>query len=238
MAFYKEKNKKIMIVTAHADDETLGMGGTISKLSGLGYEIMLLAVAINANKQLIKELGFSSIASYRSSKIKSLKAAVKILGISSYKVFDYNATELPKLFPNEIIKKIKCEIDAFKPSSIYTHFREDINQDHRVLNMAVMTAARPKVNFFIQNIFTFEIPNSTGWNGSYEHTNFHPNYFEVIEEKHLKKKIEAFKCYVSELESPPSLHSEDGIVTCAKFRGMSVGYEYGESFEMLRCISI
>ena len=42
--FFDNKNKKIMVVSPHADDESFGLGGTLLRLSDLGYEIAWLNV--------------------------------------------------------------------------------------------------------------------------------------------------------------------------------------------------
>ena len=42
-------NKKVLILSPHADDEILGCGGFISKFSKLNYQISVL-ILTNANK--------------------------------------------------------------------------------------------------------------------------------------------------------------------------------------------
>ena len=37
--------KRILIIAPHPDDETLGVGGTISKFSSIGYEVNILVVS-------------------------------------------------------------------------------------------------------------------------------------------------------------------------------------------------
>ena len=66
--------KRILIIAPHPDDETLGVGGTISKFSSIGYEVNILVVSghlpplysqkdyertVNEAKQAFKILGVS-----------------------------------------------------------------------------------------------------------------------------------------------------------------------------------
>lgn len=230
-------DRKVLIVTAHADDEALGMGGTISKLAGQGCEILLLAMAVNASPRLAAELGFADSAEYCRFKDRSIRRAVKVLGIADYRIHRYPATELSTANHKELLNHITAEIRRFRPATLYTHYRGDINEDHRVLNKIVMTAVRPKVGMPVTKLLAFEVPNSTGWNGPYVDTNPNPSYFEIIDRRQLNRKMRAFQCYQSEWEDPPSLHSTLGIETLARFRGMSVGYEYAEAFELIRLIA-
>ena len=55
----------------------------------------------------------------------------------------------------KIVKIIEKYIKKFKPDIIYTHFNNDLNIDHQIVNQAVLTACRPQKNSSVKNIFFF-----------------------------------------------------------------------------------
>ena len=52
----------------------------------------------------------------------------------------------------------------------------------------------------------------------------------------IKIKIDAMKCYQSEIQDFPHPRSEESLVSRAKFRGSSVGLKFAESLVILRKI--
>ncbi len=79
---------------------------------------------------------------------------------------------------------------------------------------------------------TFETLSSNEWQDQ-AMSSFHPNCYVDIT-KYFIKKIEAMKCYKSEIKSYPHPRSLKGIEYLARKRGMEVCVEYAEAFRIVR----
>ena len=224
------KNEKILIVAAHPDDEMLGCGGTIAKLSKKNCNIYVVFFTDGVSAR-----GKINSKAADKKKKNSLKA-LKILGVRKAKFLKYPDNALDKVPLITLTKEIEEIIKKFKPKTIFTHSNVDLNIDHEIISRAVITATRPKPNFFVKKIFLFETLSSTEWNFNYKKKSFNPNFFVDISND-IKKKLRAAKEYKKEISSWPNPRSIDGIKNLAKYRGQSVGVKYAEAFYLLRQIS-
>ena len=218
--------KKILIVAAHPDDEVLGCGGVIAKQILFGADIQVVFMADG-----ISSRGFSeeSLVARKESCIRALK----ILGVNKEPIFfDLKDNQLDAYPLLELVQKIEKILTKFKPDAIYTHSYHDLNVDHQIAFKAVMTAARPSSYPFIREIYSFEILSSSEWSLT---KRFNPNYFVDIT-SHLSKKVDAFKCYSSELNNFPNPRSVEAIKSLAKIRGSEVGVAAAETFEIIRLV--
>ena len=57
----------------------------------------------------------------------------------------------------EIVKNIEKEILKIKPEIIFTHYENDLNIDHQIINRAVITATRPKPKIQIKQILLLKL---------------------------------------------------------------------------------
>ena len=85
----------------------------------------------------------------------------------------------------------------------------------------------------IKRIFSFEVLSSTEWITACTNSQFMPNMFVDIG-KTLGRKIDAMKSYKSEFKEYPHPRSVEGIETLAKYRGLMVGKDACEGFELIR----
>ena len=76
------------------------------------------------------------------------------------------------------------------------------------------------------SILGYEIP----WNN----ITFHTQAFIKLEERHIKKKIEALKAYKSQQHR--FYATEDFIWGLAKTRGVQIAAEHAETFEVIRWV--
>lgn len=214
--------EKFLIVVAHPDDETLGMGGTIYKLSKQNeIYVMIITDGVTArypNKKAIKKQEQDAIK------------ATKFLGAKKVIFCGLLDQKLDVIPIKDIVSHISRAIKEINPSTIYTHFEGDINQDHRRVFEAVNIAARPTSNCKVSEILCFETPTSTEWGVK----GFFPNVFKEISEEDLNKKIKAFSFYEKEQKDSLSPRSSESLKALAKYRGTSVGMNLAEAFILIR----
>lgn len=219
------KNKNVLVIVAHADDETLGCGGTIQKLKKLGYQVyvMIFTDGVSSRKKkLSKEI------QNRSNQIKKVS---KLLNFKIFKHYNLPDNELDKISNLGLVKKIEAAIIKINPEIILTHSNKDLNIDHQKISNATITACRPLPKSKIKQLLFFEILSSTEWNFNSNRINFNPNRFYDITD-FIEKKLEAIKIYKSEIRQYPHPRSLEGIKTLSKFRGQCIGVNYAEAFEV------
>jgi LmbE family N-acetylglucosaminyl deacetylase len=219
----ENKFKKILIIGAHPDDETLGLGGTINRLSKNNANINCIIFADGES------------ARGKSEKIEQRKnqsiSASKILGIKKMEFLSYQDQTLDIIPVVELAKKIEFHIKKNNPDTIFTHFWGDVNQDHRRLFEATNIAVRSTPNSKVKNIICYETPSSTEWGLEA----FKPNLFVDIS-KEIKIKLKALKKYSNEIEKYPHPRSELSIKGRANYWGSTSGKKQAEAFIVYRMI--
>ena len=149
---------KILILAAHPDDETLGCGGTIKRLS-------------SNNNNYLKLITFTDGESSRDiknneSQFKNrnllLDNVCKILGIDDYIFGNFPDNKMDSIPLLDLCKFIENNVD-FKPDLIFTHHRNCNNIDHQQVYKATITAFRPQYGENIR-ILSYYIPSSTDYN--------------------------------------------------------------------------
>ena len=225
--------KKILVVASHPDDEILGCGGTIAKLSRSG----------NIVKTIILTKGISSRFDSNKNEIiklqdklnKSSKAANKVIGVKNLKFFDLPDNQFDNNSLLSLTKVIEKEIKNFKPNIIFTHFINDLNIDHQYTSRAVLTAARPQTKNSVDQILFFEINSSTDYQINSNGLQFMPNYFVDIS-KTVKLKKKALEIYKSEMKKYPHSRSVKAILNKNISIGNSIGLGSCEAFQIARII--
>jgi N-acetylglucosamine malate deacetylase 1 len=225
------KYKKILVVAAHPDDEVLGCGGTIKKLTLKGTKVKIVFLSDGETSRNINQKKKKKIVLLR--KKAALKAS-SILKAEKPIFLDYPDNQLDKLPLLNYVKDLEKIISSYKPEMIFTHSHSDLNIDHKIANSAVITATRP-INTTVKAILFFETPSSTEWNFTNDKKFFKPNfYFDV--NACFKFKINALKQYKSELRKWPHPRSIKAINLNAKKNGSVIGCEFAEAFQVGRII--
>ncbi len=153
----------ILCIGAHSDDIEIGCGGTILQLLA-DYPATITWIVLGASG-LRRVEAENSAADFLNDAEKS-----KVM-ISEYRnsFFPYQGQEIKEYF--ELIKE-QC-----KPDVIFTHHRNDLHQDHRLVSELTWNAFRN------HNIFEYEIAKYDGDLAS-------PNAFFQLDKDRCQKKID------------------------------------------------
>jgi LmbE family N-acetylglucosaminyl deacetylase len=221
------QTNNILILAPHPDDEVLGCGATIKKLSEEGNQLFVLVVTRGSSKF------------YSDEKILNVRneahLAHKLLGVKQTFFLDFPAPELDTIPLADISKEISKVISDNKINVLYLPHRGDIHNDHRVVFNAGLVAARPVGEYFVKEVYAYETLSETEWAAPFADDAFIPTCFVSVENT-LNSKMEAMKCFKSQLKAFPNPRSLETIEALAKFRGSTVGFKAAEAFMVIRQI--
>ncbi len=165
--------RRILCLGAHCDDIEIGCGGTLLRLQ-------------EQNPRLeIYWMVFSSTPARKREAVKSARLFLKSAAASRVIVknfrdsyFPFQGARIKDSF--EILKK------SFAPDLIFTHFRGDLHQDHRLICELTWNSFRNHL------ILEYEIPKYDGDIGS-------PNFFVGLPESLCRQKIHGIlSCFPSQ----------------------------------------
>jgi LmbE family N-acetylglucosaminyl deacetylase len=202
------KNKgplKALFLGAHSDDIELGCGGTVLRLVEDGQDLDVYWVVFAASPERRTEAESSANAFL--GKVRKKEIIIKNFKES---FFPYIGSEIKECF-----EELKCTIS---PDLVFTHFRDDLHQDHRLISELTWNTFRDHF------ILEYEIPKYDGGLGS-------PNLFVHLSEEVCVKKI---KYLVENFQSQRSHQwfTEDTFRAILRLRGVesNAPEKYAEAF--------
>ena len=213
---------KVLVIAAHPDDETLGMGGTIHKLIKAGDEVHVMFLSTGVGSR-------ESDREDSTARLSAARHALGLLGCERISVGNFPDNSFDSVGVLAIAKHIELRVDEIQPNVVYTNFHSDLNIDHRLTAEASLVAARPKPKSPINELYFYEVLSSTGW--QFGAKQFLPTYFVNVSDS-MSQKIAALHAYATEMDESPAARSNDSLIALAKSRGNFIGYEYAEAFEV------
>lgn len=217
--------KKALVVAPHPDDETLGAGGTIRRLTDSGCSVAVLTVAAHMPPLYSTETHQTTV--------RESREAQNILGVAESIFLDNPAVMLGNIPVHEFNSMILEHVERLEPDILLMPFY-DRHIDHRMVFDACMVAARPVgAGRNIKLVAAFETISETHWNAPHIEPNFTPDLlFDITRE--IDAKLEAMECFKSQLTEFPGPRSVDALKALALFRGSQAGYGYAEAFHIIR----
>jgi LmbE family N-acetylglucosaminyl deacetylase len=205
--------KKVLVLAPHTDDGELGAGGFISKLISEGADVTYVAFS-TANESVAAHLPNDILA-------REVVEATEILGISGANriVFDFPVRKFSYL-RQEILESLIQIRQSKNFDLVLLPSVKDVHQDHGVI------AAEGVRAFKGTSILSYELI----WNN----LEFSNNCFVPIDQNQLDMKISALQSYVS--QSHRAYMQADFIRSLARTRGVQIGVDYAECFEVVRWV--
>lgn len=220
------KNKKILIISPHLDDEVISCGGLLEAARRAKSSVFILYLCSGKSRQLVTGKTTSVV------RLKELAHLAKLARFRYKVVFDgAEFLTLDHVPQRKIIDPIEDMIEEFRPDIVCIPFHGSYNQDHRAVYTACIAALRPvprSVRHFVPMVLVYEEPYTWTTNGG-----FKPNFYLDIS-GFEQKKTKFMRCYASQDRKDPFPRSGDNLVRYARIRGTEIGVRAAEAYFMLR----
>jgi LmbE family N-acetylglucosaminyl deacetylase len=210
--------ERVLVIAPHTDDEVLGAGGTIVKHVNDSHHVHVCFISLRQT-------------SSKRTQYREAKEAKEVLGYQEVTFLD-----LPDSYLDDrvidIVTPLEKVYNKYKPTVVYTCNGTDTNQDHQAVFKATMIVCRPHCTR-VKRLLSYEVPSSTDQMPK-SHSDFKPNFYNLLSNQHVLQKNMAMKKYKSELREYPNPRSLEGIEIYGKFRGLEVREDAAEAFMLLR----
>ena len=217
---------KVLFISVHPDDETLGCGGTILKYKQTNSDIFWLILTEASEKT-----GYSP--EFVDQREKQIIAVNNAYGFNNCFMLNFPTTKLHEVPFEFLHEKISHVFHEIKPDIVYTINRSDVHTDHQVASKAVAGCVKSFRSPFIKKIFMYECISETEMSLPLQENAFIPNSYSDIS-NFIDQKLEIMKLYGTEVQEPPYPRSLENIKALARFRGSSAFMHYAEAFMLLR----
>mgnify|MGYP003830236435 CR=1 FL=1 len=218
-----------LVVAPHPDDEVLGCGGIMKKLSDAGNNVFVLVVT-RGKKELYSDERIINVRN-------EAKRAHSILGVAETRFLEYPAPDLDRVSLAEIASSIMQAIRDYQIEFLYLPHGGDIHHDHKVVFNAGLVASRPVGKHNVKGVFSYETLSETEWAAPISSDAFIPTLYCSIVDT-FNAKAEALKCYQSQLREFPASRSLKAIEALANYRGSTIGVTHAEAFMTIRIIEL
>jgi len=201
----ENKKPKILCLGAHADDIEIGCGGTVLRIIKDLPEAQFSWVIFSGNKKRVEEAN------------QSVTIFLKGAGSKSITVGNFRESNFP--FIGAEIKDCFEQIASnLSPDIIFTHWKNDAHQDHRLLSDLTWNTFRDHL------ILEYEIPKYDGDLGN-------PNVYICLDETIVQNKVN-YICDIYESQNRKPWFSEDTFRSIMRLRGVECNSysKYAEAF--------
>lgn len=225
-------SSRILVIAPHADDETLGLGGTIARRAAEGHEVHVGVVTGHGEgtHPLWPRTTWEKVRA-------EARRAMDVLGVSELHFEEVPAALVADQPVWQLNKVVGGLVERIQPHVLYVPFPFDLHKDHREVFHALSVAWRPSsaVGRQIRAVYCYEVQSETHWNAPYLEAGFVPNAWVDISDQ-LETKLRALACYESQLRPAPDARSLEAVRALAVWRGAQQGMVAAEAFVTIRLL--
>src|SRR5699024_2423371 len=160
-------------------------------------------------------------------------SAHKVLGVKDTFFLELPVVGLADIPTKELNASMLKVVNEVKPHIAFIPHKGDMHLDHTLVAESAMVALRPVNNPNLKKIMAYETLSETEWNIPSIDNVFVPNVWSDIS-KTIEKKLEAMKCYKSQLYDFPHPRSLKAIEALSNYRGSTINVHNAESFMLIR----
>lgn len=222
------KDKKVLVIAPHPDDETLGCGGTLLYLNEKGYSLnWLIITSIKPNMGYTEET-----IQKRKNEIDNVSNQYQFRQTINLNIPSAEVEAIPQ---KQLVQSISKVFQDIKPNIVFLPFYNDVHTDHKKIAEAAISCCKWFRHPYIDNVLFYETISETNMNINAALKKFEPNvYVNIVD--YLNPKIEIMNIYQSEVAEFPFPRSKKAIESLAFLRGSECGAQAAEAFELLRAI--
>lgn len=216
--------QRALVVAAHPDDETLGCGGTIARLTAEGVAVHVLAVTVRA-------VSMRGTVSDPQVRVDEFSSACEALGVTSGAVAWIDETgELdiaarPRAVVDLIERHEHVSLTTVRPDALLIPAASGFHQDHHVVHQAAVAAARVHGTQHTPRVVVGFRGVEDRWSVRDEPWRVHVDISE-----YWPAKQRALTCYATQLRGNGHPRNVEHIRAVDAAAGGALGWRYGETF--------
>src|SRR5690242_18031199 len=219
-----------LVIAPHADDETLGMGGSIARFVREGKHVVVAVVTGPGDTP--HPLWPARL--WGEVRIEAARA-MEVLGVRDLIFENLPAAcldDIPAHLVNEVVSTV---IGNVGPDELYIPYMHDLHKDHLALSYAALVHSRAYLERAksMRLVAMYETPTETHLYPGSLYPPFSPNMWVDIADT-LDAKLGAWSCYGSQHHTGRTPRSPEAIQALAVMRGAEIGVEAAEAFLILR----
>lgn len=217
---------RVLVLAPHADDETLGCGGTLLWHRSRGDELHWLLAT-----EMKEDRGFSR--QRIAEREKEIREVARGYSFKTVHRLGWPAAAVEDVPKAERIRRIGEMIKKIKPEILYLPHAGDAHGDHEALAEAALACLKWFRYGSVRRALAYETLSETNFQTNRKKKAFMPNVYRDIT-SFLDKKITIMKIYKGELKAFPFPRSVRTIRALATLRGSESGCRAAESFMLLK----
>jgi LmbE family N-acetylglucosaminyl deacetylase len=205
------KLERVLVIEAHPDDATISAGGTIARIR-----------RENPDAQIILTYQCPCLEDpFNDGNLNEHLKNCEILGINRILADDLPRDGYLETHKQEIRNFLHSLKINFNPQLVLCPSIHEFHQDHKTVAECALTIFRDA-----STILGYEVLRSVN-------PDFKPNFYVILEQVDVDKKIAGVNCWKSQLKRRPYFFSTDIFMAHMRMRGAMAKTKYAEAFELM-----